>query len=283
MRKYITTLIILVVVSLPGSALPWGYMTHFRGGDDLTASLPSEIDFNVFIRANACSDLAWTPFFSLSDRTYIHTPEFAECLFEVASLKPQYPNWLATAYGWGIHLAFDGVAHSLFVPENLILHSLVESAVDTCIYYEGSPSGWKPLPSYHLGWDCCNPWLISEASRLYQEDYDPEARLIRPWMVIKALATLNTMIVNEYKYIQAKGGPETSELFLNYLVSKGILPGSWEDYYSASLDAALMWIDVHSSGDHPAPIPTPIPSTIVLLGSSLLGLAGYHQIWKKSG
>ena len=276
MRKCITTFIVLVVVSWPVSALPWGFMTHFQGGDVLTASLPSNIDVNVFIRANVGPDLAWTPLFSSSDRTYIHTPEFAECLFEVASEKPQYPNWLAIAYGWGVHLAFDGVAHSSFVPQNPLLHSLVELAVDTCIYYEGAP-----LPRYYLGWNSFNPWLISEASLLYRQDYDPEAKPVKPWMVMRALATLNAEVGAEYKYIRAQGGSATSQLFLDDLVSGGILPGQWEDYYSASLDAAREWIEVHSSGDHLAAVPAPIPASLLLVGSSLLGLAGYHRLRKR--
>lgn len=282
MNRYATAVCaLLLVVSLPGSAFPWGFITHFRGGDEITASLPAEIDPQVFIRANVGPDLAWTPFFSVTERTYIHTPEFTECLLQVAGLNPQHPNWLAAAYGWGVHQAFDGVAHSSFVPENLLLHALVESAVDTVIYYEGSPSGWEPLPRYRLGWDSCNPWLISEASRLYREDYDPEAKPIEPWMVIKALATLNTQIGNEYQFIRAKEGSAASEMFLHNLVSRNILPGSWEDYYQASLEAAQEWIDLHSlTAKDSAPTSTPIPATVLLLGSGLLGLAGCRFLRK---
>jgi hypothetical protein len=274
MRKFVTILIAMLVMSLPGPAFPWGYMTHNRGGDDLTAVLPDVIDLDVFIQANVGPDLAWTPIFSETNRSYIDTPEFAESLFQVASLNPQkYSNGLATAYGWGAHEAFDGVAHSSFVPEDQLFHTLVEGAVDTSIFYRGSPTGYKPLPRFQVNLDSR---LISDASRLYREDYDPNAKLINPLMVDVGLAILNDLIDIEYGFILAQRGPVISEWFLRGLDFKDIIPGHWGDYYLASLGAAQDWIDLHPFTTH-----TPIPATLLLFGSSLLGLASYHRIWKR--
>jgi hypothetical protein len=232
-----------LVMTFAGTALPWGNgPTHFSIGYDVDDIIPGYTD--TFICANACPDIAWTQVFKARGLEYVHSMEFAECVYQVAlAYSPWYPEWLAAAYGWGAHLAADEVIHP-YITEEQPTHQLIELSIDTIVYYDdGPPEGWE---HYNVGPDCCNPWLIYLASRLYRQEY-PGVALAYPWRVFFALEGLRTTISAEYAYIQAKGSDDLSEWFLEMMIRQGNLEGDWHPYYVESVGAAQSWI-----GNHPA-------------------------------
>jgi hypothetical protein len=237
---------LFLVGGFPGAGFPWGDApTHFSISYDagLRANLAPD-HLLTFVQASACPDLANTFLFRSTDRTYIHEEGFAEAMFYVAEhphdrrwKRYWKPRWLATAQGWQAHLAADEVAHSEYVPEEQVLHDLVEFEVDVCVYYE------KPAPSVpgvdswqkvNVCEDCYDPWLLYWASYIYTKGKKP----VYPWMTKQALETLKTAIQKEYELIASRGGPERAEGALRFLV-----PGKdWETYYNAAVDevAALL-------------------------------------------
>ena len=245
---------IVLVLALTGTALPWGDApTHFSIGYD--AAQADRVDNeDIFIRANACPDIANTQLFKSLGLGYVHSLEFAKCVYEVAN-APRYsfwhPDWLATAYAWGAHIAADSVIH-YFLTEEEPCHQLIEISIDTVIYYD--PLTPEMLKVLNVSPDCCDPWLIYLASRCYRNKY-PGVPLAYPWWVQMALGSLRTTIQVEYCYIEAKGGSDLSEAFLYKMVDKGYLEGNWEDHYSYSITEVLEWIADPLSYSLPYPPP----------------------------
>ena len=175
----------VIVITFKSAALPWGNApSHIAIGKDVldTGLLNGQIsNEDLFIRANACPDIANTQLFKYFGLDYIHSLEFAERLYEVAVTSSR-ANWVATAYAWGIHLSADNMIHKYLTYEQPI-HQLTELAIDTVVYYEGSPLNTRlEWEQYNVGSDCCSPWLIYLASRLYRQSH-PGATLVYPWLV----------------------------------------------------------------------------------------------------
>jgi hypothetical protein len=234
---------ILLVLTFTGTALPWGLVTHFSVGIESADLIPGYED--IFIRANACPDIAWTQIFKARGLEYVHSEEFAECLYQVAqAYSPWFPEWPATASGWGAHLAADAVIHQ---PDRLTeeqpIHQLIELSIDTIVYYgDTTPAeGWE---QYNVGPDCCNPLLIYLASRLYRQNH-PGVALADPLRVFFALQSLRTTISAEYAYIHAKGNDDLSAWFLERMIEQGNLGGDWYLYYLESLTAVQTWFTYH--------------------------------------
>ena len=242
-----TVLSCFLVLFFAGTALPWGNgPTHFSIGYDVISTdsngvISSEHE-NLFIRANSCPDIAWTRVFKARGLEYVHSMEFAEYVYQVAvAYYAWYPEWLATAYGWGAHLSADEVIHQ-HITEEQPTHQLIELSIDTIVYYgDGPPEGWE---QYNVGPDCCNPWLIYLASKLYRQEH-PGVALVYPWRVLFALEGLRSTISAEYAYIQAKGNDDLSEWFLQLMIDQDNLEGDWHPYYDDSVDVAQTWIENH--------------------------------------
>lgn len=232
-----------LVLTFAGTALPWGNApTHFSIGYDVGNVIPGYRD--TFVCANACPDIAWTQVFKARGLEYVHTDDFAECVYQVAqTYSPWHPEWPATALAWGVHLAADEVIHTHITDEQPT-HQLIELAMDTVIFYEGSPLGtsldWE---QYNVSTDCCSPWLIYLASRCYRKNIDHNVGLVYPWLAWTALNSLKATISIEYGYINAKNGTSLSEWFLDEMEDQGYLSGNWEVHYSHSVEAAIDWID----------------------------------------
>src|SRR4030042_4149738 len=183
MRRFLVPFLALAfVILMPRTALPWGNgPTHFSLGNHLannsgyTGILPASDNRQLFIRANACPDLAWTQTFKTAGLGYVHTPEFAEDLYKVAQRwSPWKPNWRTIARAYGAHIAADGWVHSHLLL-NVVepIHSLVEVSIDTIIYYKGTPID-PPTPplvweNINVGYDACDPYLFILASREYRK------------------------------------------------------------------------------------------------------------------
>ena len=234
----------LIVIISESAALPWGDApSHFAIGEDVLQAVSSTVPIRnagLFIRANACPDIANTQLFKYFRVDYVHSLEFATSLREVAE-SWSWLGWRDTAYAWGAHLSADKVLHKELTDEQP-MHQLTELAIDTVVYYDVSP----PYPEveweqYNVSSECCSPWLIYLASRRYRETH-PGVALVYPWLVRMALDSLRTTINLEYGYINAKGGPELSKWFLESIPDE-VLEGDWEDHYTESVKAAVKWID----------------------------------------
>lgn len=196
--------------------------------------------FPLFVEAAAGPDLASTLLFQASGRDYVHDQGFLAALDYVASHPKDRrwksawrPTWPVIAAAWRAHQAADGVAHSQYVPEDPVLHTLVETAVDTCVYY------LKPVPpevgdswqEVNISEAACDPALIYWASVIYTKGRRP----VFLWMTREALVSLRQSIDRSYELSQAAGGPEGSERLLKLLV-----PGKdWQAYYDASVTAVV--------------------------------------------
>ena len=258
MRRFLVPFLALAFVSLmPRTVLSWGNApTHFSIANDLannsgyTGLLPASDNPNLFIRASACTDLAWTQTFKTAGLGYVHTPEFAEALYDVALRFWWKSNWRTIAHAYGAHIAADGVVHSTFLAiVGELIHSLVEVSVDTLIFYNGTPIVPSTPPfvweNINVGDDACDPLLFILASRRYRERTGHAVPTIQLGHMLVAVPGLASSIAVEYDYHKLKGNTDLSEAFLQNLVNQGVLPGGFESYYGDSLEAAADWIQVH--------------------------------------
>lgn len=234
----------LILIIFNSAALPWGNApSHFAIGNDVLQTLSSSspiINEGLFIRANACPDIANTQLFKYFGLDYVHSLEFAEYLYDVA-VEWSREDWQDIAYAWGAHLSADEVLHQHLTYQQPI-HQLTEVAIDTVVYWEGSPLYTEAEgEQYNVGSDCCSPWLIYLASRRYRQSH-PGATLVYPWLVRMALDSLRTTINLEYGYIKAKGGAELSNCFLENIPDE-VLEGEWGIHYDNSVNAAVNWIN----------------------------------------
>ena len=262
MRRFLVPFLAFAfVILLPRTALPWGNgPTHFSIGNDLANGvykgiLPTSDNPNLFIRANACPDLAWTQTFKTAGLGYVHTPVFAEALYDVALSYPWKswkPNWRTIARAYGAHIAADGLVHSTFLADaGEPIHSLVEISVDTLIFYNGTPIAPSTPPlvweNINIGYDACDPYLFILASIRYRERTREAVPTIQWGHMLVAVPGLASSIAAEYAYHKLKGNTVLSEAYLQNLVNQGVLlPGGFESYYEKSIEEAADWIQVHN-------------------------------------
>ncbi|MGE5189869.1 MAG: hypothetical protein ACM3NF_07420 [Gemmatimonadota bacterium] len=258
MRRYLVpSLVLASSFLLPRTAAPWGNApTHFGIGFDLAYNvqyddvLPAGDNRQLFVRANACPDLAWTPSFGRARLGYVHSPEFAEALVYVANSYPWKSSWGTIARAYGAHIAADDNVHATFF-DNVgdTVHSLVEVSVDTIIYYDGTPlDPFAAPPAWdriNVGYDACDPYFFVLASRRYRQTTGQAVPAIQWWNMLVAVPELESSIAAEYAYIKLKGDTNLSEAYLGSLVKQGLLPGPFQPFYLDSLDAAAEWIGAH--------------------------------------
>ena len=286
-----------LILATPVPALGWGDApTHPSILYDLLSgdvSLPDAIATNpqVFVQAAAAPDIAWTPLFRNTGRSYIHTLEFADSLLAVA----QDDSELAMAFAWGAHLAADAAGERSdanpggYIPEAEPLHQWVEVAVDTVVFYTfPPPNGLSSWDQVHISFDTI---LLFRASVHYSRHVE-RVPLVWPKMADHALNSLEVVFTAEYDYLELKKDASLSQAFLNDLADKGILPSAdFYPYYDQSVEAAAAWIlnpelsglyySLSGAGASQV-MPTPVPASVLLLGSGLLGLGLLGQRRKNS-
>jgi len=216
---------LLLVAASTTPAFPWGNApTHPSIGAPLVQLgidplLALGEKSAQFVRATASPDIANTQLFKSSGFGYVHTPEFARYLRELAGKNLAYQ---ATALAWVAHLAADTVAHDEYIPPlQEPLQSLVEVAVDTVLYYEGfaplsatlASLGFSRWEDTVLRGTDCSPILVALASSQYARDHQgtPAISWVAVWWATQSLAA---SINAEYGYIRLKHNADTSELFL---------------------------------------------------------------------
>jgi len=249
MRKSVRRVAGLMLLSLAVAAAQagaWGDApTHFSLNAENAVRKKFEQTFDpglfpLFVQAAAGPDLAWTLLFQASGRTYVHDEAFVAALEHVARRPQHYlwkkswkSTWRVIAAAWRAHHAADRVAHGEYVPDRQPQHSLVEAAVDTCVFY-GKPvpeelgDSWRDV---NLTEEACDPALLYWASWVYTKGKLP----VFPWMTREALRELQESINRSYELSESQGGPQRAEKLLKLLV-----PGkSWETYYDASVTAIV--------------------------------------------
>lgn len=239
---------VLLFIGLVGQAWGWGSApTHFSVANDLLngkGQMPPVDNEELFLRANALPDLAGTSIFRTSGRDYVHTQEFAQAI-HTAACKAGRTDWQDVAQAWRCHLAADAIAHEQLLPNvGAVLHSLAEGAVDTIIFFEGSPLETLPLPwsqvNVDVGWlnprGLNLPRLLYLASLEYKKTH-PGAQPVYGYLTAAALPIIQMSIQAEYDYIQAHGNPQSSQEFLDRLKTAKLLPGDWRPYYELSVES----------------------------------------------
>ena len=265
---------LVLTLAAPIPALAWGIApTHYSILSDLLyndGGLPAAITDHPqdFFQAAIGPDIAWTPLFSTTGRSYVHSFEFAASLLAVSKSDSD----LAMAYAWGAHLAADATGEVSptnpggYIPEAEPLHELVEVAMDTVVFYTFPPP--KDLSSWDQVDISFNADLLFRASIHYYQEVE-RVPLVWSWMADRALKTVKTTLATELDYIKLKQDACLSLAFLKSLADKGILPSAdFIPYYNDSVDAAAAWI---TTGTVPL-THTPVPPSALLLGSGLLGL-----------
>lgn len=277
-KRLVLSTAVALMLAAPIPALAWGGIapTHYSMLYDLfndDADLPEAITANpqAFVQAAVGPDLAWTPLFRTTGCSYIHSLEFAESLYAIAENDTE----LAMAYAWGAHLATDAAGEvsatnpNNFIPEAEPLHELVEAAMDTVIFYTFPPP--DDLSSWDQVYPSFNASLMFRASIYYSRQVE-RVPLVWPWMADRALKTLGAVTKAEFDYLNLKNDPYLSLAFLDELASKGLLPSAdFMAYYDLAVEAAGAWIG-EMDGQNGQLTETPIPASLLLLGSGLLGL-----------
>jgi hypothetical protein len=243
-KRLILAMALALTLAAPLPALAWGDApTHASILHDvaLVSGIPSAIPANpgVFVQAAAAPDIAWTPLFRTTGRTYVHTPEFAKSLLAVARSSSE----LAMAYAWGAHVAADAAGESEYIPEAEPLHQLVEVAVDTVIFYDHTnfplPSGFPSWEQVSVSFDAN---LLFRASVHYYQ-HVRRVPLVWPWVATQTLQSLKATITAEYDYLKLKKDASLSLAFLADLAGKGLLSSpDFSQAYESSVTAAANWI-----------------------------------------
>lgn len=244
-RNLWATVTLCLICAAPAAGWAWGNApSHFSLAAVLASQNPSLASV-TFLRASAAPDIAWTPLFRSTGRTYVHSLDFVRSLLAVA--KTMDERLMALAYG--AHLVADEVGHRSsanpdgYIPEASPVHDLVEVALDTIIFYEHDKF---PLPPGISSWEQVNvmfdPVLLYRASVHYCRQ-GHRVPLIWPWMAAQALESVKNGISVSYGYIKLKKDADLSEAFLRELASQGVVPAAdFSGVYEEAVNQAADWI-----------------------------------------
>jgi hypothetical protein len=245
-RRVVAATILGLMVAMPAAGWAWGNSPgHFSLAAALAKQNPA-LAAATFIQASAAPDIAWTPLFQTTGRTYVHSHEFAKSLLAVAQTGEE--KLMALAYG--AHLVADDVGHRSsanpdgYIPEASPVHELVEVAIDTIIFYDHEQ---YPLPPGFSSWEQVNVGF--DAKLLYRASlhYSRHVRrvpLVWPWMAEQALESVRSGIAVGYGYITLKQNADLSEAFLRELAEQGVVPSAdFSGAYAEAVSKAAAWID----------------------------------------
>jgi len=207
--------------------LPEKHRAYFLEGTDLVRGgyLPPSIEEKGYLVALACPDIASTELFGSEGLEYVHTVEFAEAVFAVATGKSRFSprevpaEWRTTAYAWGAHVA----------------------ASDTMPALPGAGPAPVPLSLLERS-SACSPFLLFRASLEYRSvSGHDDAPLVYPHKV-RAATEIFTKELRDTTAIARtpssttgparapEGPPATAET---------------DALYRQSVESAIRWISAH--------------------------------------
>lgn len=200
---------------------------YFLEGTELLRGgyLPPSVEKKRYVAALICPDIASTDLFGSGELEYIHSLEFAEAVYNVATGNSRYSpreipaEWLTTAYAWGAHLAASNTMPTLTVA--------------------GPAPARRTLPE---GRDGCSPLLLFRASLEYRSSSGhEEIQLAYPYKIRAASKRLLEEIAGTTAFASAQSPTATS------MQGPGGTTGRSEAdvRYRESITSAVRWISEH--------------------------------------
>lgn len=200
---------------------------YFLEGTELLRGgyLPLSVEKKRYVAALICPDIASTDLFGSGELEYIHTIEFAEAVYNVATGNSRYSpreipaEWLTTAYAWGAHLAASNTMPTLTVA--------------------GPAPAERTLPE---GRDGCSPLLLFRASLEYRSaSGHEEIQLAYPYRIRAASKRLLEEIAGTTALAAAQSPTATS-----MQGTEGTTGSSGAEVrYRESIESAIRWISEH--------------------------------------
>jgi len=200
---------------------------YFLEGTELLRGgyLPPSVEKKRYVAALICPDIASTDLFGSGELEYIHTIEFAEAVYDVATGNSRYSpretpaEWLTTAYAWGAHLAASNTMPTLTVA--------------------GPAPSKRILPE---GRDGCSPLLLFRASLEYRSATGhEEIQLAYPYRIRAASKRLLEEIAGTTALAAAQSSSATSMQGVQGTTGNS----EAEVCYRESITSAIRWISEH--------------------------------------
>ena len=193
---------ILALVLFTGTALAGNYKTApERAGNNV----PQNGTLSNGVNSVLCPDIAIMPPLRSGELGYVHSVEFADSVYAVASGTSKYspealpPEWMATASAWWKHVKVKETATIHISPATEPLRSTGEAGPTSAGRHKVrllSPTGQEiDLEQAGLTGKSCSPSLLFRASLEYRKRTgNPDAKLVYPYKVRKATHNLGDSI-----------------------------------------------------------------------------------------
>jgi hypothetical protein len=193
-----------------------------------SGTLSNGVDTVLFLRSCLCPDIAITPSFRSGGLGYVHSVEFAESVYAVASGTSRYspevlpPEWMATAYSWWTHVAAKEIASISISSQTETLRPTKEAdpanARPHDILLMSSTGQGIDMEKTGLTGESCHPLLLFRASLEYRwRTGNPDVNLVYPHKVRIATHTLGDSI--RTKLQMAKRFAERADKITNMITT----------------------------------------------------------------
>jgi hypothetical protein len=196
------TFLILTLFVFTGTALAGNYATATQSS---VKNVPRSDTLSNDVKTVLCPDIAIMPEFRSGGLDYVHSVEFADAVYAVASGTSKYspeavpPEWMATASRWWRHVVVKETATISIPRATNTLRSIGEAGSTTAGLHEIrllSPTGEGiDLEQAGLTGESCSPSLLFRASLEYRNRTGhSDAKLVYPYKVRTAAQGLGDSI-----------------------------------------------------------------------------------------
>jgi len=194
--------LIVALVLFTGTALAGNYESApERSGNNV----PQSETLSNGVGTVLCPDIAIMPTFRSGELGYVHSVEFADSVYAVASGTSKYspealpPEWMATASTWWTHVKVKETATIHISSTTETLRSTGEAGPASAGRHKirlMTPTGQEiDLEQGGLTGESCSPSLLFRASLEYRKRTgNPDAKLVYPYKVRMAAHNLGDSI-----------------------------------------------------------------------------------------